>query len=190
MKRAFDFVVALIGTVLTSPIVLVCAIAVKLDSPGPALYHGVRVGRGGKEFRIHKLRTMRAAAGRSVTAADDPRITRVGRALRRTKLDELPQLWNVAVGEMSLVGPRPEDPAFVARYTPEQRALLAVRPGITGPAALAFLDEEALLAGRDESAYVDDVMPRKLALELDYLKRATFASDLAILLKTLASVLS
>ena len=188
MKRAFDFPVALLGSVLTSPVVLACAIAVKLDSSGPALYSGPRSGRHGKVFQIHKLRTMRPAPGPSVTAADDPRITRVGRFLRRTKLDELPQLWNVVIGEMSLVGPRPEHPDFVARYTPQQRQLLSVRPGITGPAALAFMDEESLLAGRSDNAYVEEVMPRKLALELDYLRRATFASDVAILLKTLSAV--
>ncbi len=187
-KRAFDFSVALLGSVVTAPIVLACAIAVKLDSAGPALYSGTRVGRDGTPFQIHKLRTMRPAPGPQVTAGDDPRITRVGRFLRRTKLDELPQLWNVVLGEMSLVGPRPEHPDFVARYTPQQRELLAVRPGITGPAALAFIDEEELLAGRDESAYVNEVMPRKLSLELEYLRRATFASDLAILFKTLTSV--
>ena len=188
MKRAFDFSVALLGSVLTSPIVLGCAIAVKLDSPGAAIYSGPRVGRGGKVFQIHKLRSMRAAPGPAVTAGDDPRITRVGRFLRRTKLDELPQLWNVVAGEMSLVGPRPEHPDFVARYTPQQQELLSVRPGITGPAALAYMDEEKLLAGRDATAYVDEVMPQKLALELDYLQRATFATDVGILLKTLSSV--
>jgi lipopolysaccharide/colanic/teichoic acid biosynthesis glycosyltransferase len=128
---------------------------------------------------------MRAAPGRSVTAADDPRITRVGRFLRQTKLDELPQLWNVVKGEMSLVGPRPEDPKYVALYTPEPRRLLSVRPGITGPAALEFVDEEALLSGGDgEKRYVEEVMPRKLALELAYADRATLASDLGILMRT------
>jgi lipopolysaccharide/colanic/teichoic acid biosynthesis glycosyltransferase len=185
MNRAFDLPVALVGSVLTSPIVLACAIALKLDSPGPALYSGPRVGRDGNVFQIHKLRTMRAAPGRSVTAADDPRITRVGRFLRQTKLDELPQLWNVVKGEMSLVGPRPEDPKYVALYTPEQRRLLSVRPGITGPAALEFVDEEALLSGGDgEKRYVEEVMPRKLALELAYADRATLASDLGIMMRT------
>lgn len=188
MNRAFDLPVALLGSVLTSPVVLACAIAVKLDSPGPAIYSGPRAGRHGKVFRIHKMRTMVVAPGRSVTAGDDPRITRVGRFLRRTKLDELPQLWNVVKGDMSLVGPRPEHPDFVARYTPEQRRLLDVRPGISGPAALAFIDEERLLTGRDEGAYVDEVMPKKLALELQYLDRATFATDVGILLQTVASL--
>ena len=188
MNRAFDLPVALVGLVVTSPIVAASAIAVKLDSTGPAFYSGPRVGRGGKVFQIHKLRTMHAAPGPAVTAGDDPRITRVGRFLRRTKLDELPQLWNVVKGNMSLVGPRPEHPDYVARYTPEQRRLLAVRPGVTGPAALAFVDEEKLLIGRGENSYVEEVMPEKLALELSYLDRATFATDMGILFKTASSL--
>ena len=188
MNRAFDLPVALAGLVMTSPIVAAAAIAVKLDSSGPAFFSGPRVGRGGKVFEIYKLRTMRSASGPSVTAADDPRITRVGRFLRRTKLDEIPQLWNVVKGDMSLVGPRPEHPDYVARWSPDERALLAVRPGITGPAALAYVDEERLLAGRGERTYVEEVMPRKLALELRYLGRATFASDMAILLRTASSI--
>jgi lipopolysaccharide/colanic/teichoic acid biosynthesis glycosyltransferase len=134
---------------------------------------------------------MRAGApGPAFTAGDDPRITRTGRFLRRTKLDELPQLLNVVKGEMSLVGPRPEDPDYVALYTPAQRRLLSVRPGITGPAALAFADEEAILSGGDgERRYIEQVMPRKLALELAYAEKATFTSDLAVLLRT-AGVLS
>src|SRR5947199_4776782 len=119
MKRGFDLVVATVGLVIASPFILVAAVAIKVGSPGPAFFHGPRVGRGGRVFSIHKLRTMRAASGPAVTAGDDPRITGIGRVLRRTKLDELPQLLNVVKGEMSLVGPRPEDPRYVARYTPE-----------------------------------------------------------------------
>jgi len=193
VKRGFDLTVAVLGALITSPVVAVAAIAVKLDSPGPALYSGPRVGRGGTEFRMHKLRTMRQgadAAGPAVTSGDDPRVTRVGRFLRRTKIDEIPQLWNVVLGDMSMVGPRPEHPRYVARYTPEERRLLEVRPGITGPATIAFLDEETMLSGGDgERRYLEDVMPRKLEVELDYIDRATFTSDLAILLKTVAVVL-
>jgi lipopolysaccharide/colanic/teichoic acid biosynthesis glycosyltransferase len=191
MNRAFDLPVALAGLIVTSPLIAAAAIAVRLDSAGPAFYSGRRAGREGKPFRIHKLRTMQAGApGPSITAGDDPRITRTGRFLRRTKIDELPQLLNVVKGEMSLVGPRPEDPDYVALYTPEQRRLLAVRPGITGPAALAFADEEAILSGGDgERRYIEQLMLRKLALELAYMEKATFASDLTILLRT-AGVLS
>lgn len=190
MKRAFDLVVSIVALVLTSPVVVVAALAVKLDSPGPAFYNGRRVGKDGREFRIHKLRSMRAGPGPAVTAGDDARITAVGRFLRRTKIDELPQLLNVVTGEMSLVGPRPEDPAYVERYTAEQRRLLTVRPGITGPAALAYIDEEEQLrGGAPEDRYVAELMPRKLEVELAYLDRATFAGDLHILIRTAGAVL-
>jgi len=190
MKRAFDLTIAALGLALTSPVVAVAAVAVKLDSPGPAFFSGRRTGKGGREFRIHKLRSMHAATGAAVTAGDDPRITRVGRFLRRTKIDELPQLLNVVKGEMSLVGPRPEDPTYVERYTAEQRRLLSVRPGITSPASLAFMDEEAQLrGGSPENLYLTEVMPKKLALELAYLDRATFGSDLRVLLQTAGAVL-
>ena len=196
MRRGVDVAVASLGLVMMSPVVALAAAAVKLDSPGPAFYSGPRVGRHGSRFQIHKLRTMRAAAGPAVTAGDDARITRVGRLLRRTKIDELPQLWNVVKGDMSLVGPRPEDPRYVQHYTPEQRRLLAVRPGLTGPATLAFLDEEQELRGADrqnddlEARYVNDVMPRKLAIELSYLERASPMTDVAIVARTLAAILT
>src|SRR5436309_6983465 len=178
IRRGVELAVGLLGLVMTSPVVAAAALAVKLDSPGPAFYNGPRVGRGERQFQIHKLRTMRAGiAGPAVTAGDDVRVTRVGRLLRRTKIDELPQLLNVVRGEMSLVGPRPEHPRYVERYTPEQRRLLAVRPGITGPATIAFIDEETMLTGGDgERRYLDELMPRKLALELRYQDTATFAS--------------
>jgi lipopolysaccharide/colanic/teichoic acid biosynthesis glycosyltransferase len=193
LKRAFDLSVALLGLVVTSPVVAAAMVAVKLGSPGPAFYSGTRVGRNGTLFKIHKLRSMRAGAdadGPAVTAGDDPRVTRVGRLLRRTKLDELPQLLNVVKGEMSLVGPRPEHPDYVKHYTADQRRLLTVRPGITGPSALAFINEEdELRGGHAESTYLNDVLPRKLALELEYVEHASFVSDLAILLKTAMLIL-
>ncbi len=190
MKRLFDLAVSAAGLVLTSPIVLAAAIAVKVESPGPAIYSGTRVGKDGRTFRILKLRTMRTqTSGPDVTAADDPRITSVGRLLRRTKIDELPQLLNVLKGDMSLVGPRPEDPKYVALYTPEQRSVLAVRPGITGPTVLAFIDEEELLRGGDpDSLYVTRVMPQKLAEDLKYVETASFAGDLSLLGKTLLAL--
>jgi lipopolysaccharide/colanic/teichoic acid biosynthesis glycosyltransferase len=189
MKRTVDVIVSAGGLVVTSPILLAAAIAIKADSPGPVFYRGPRVGKDGQAFGILKLRTMRAASGPAVTAGDDPRITPVGRFLRRTKVDELPQLVNVLKGEMSLVGPRPEDPKYVARYTPEQRRVLAVRPGITGPTALEFLDEEDRLRGGDpESVYVTDVMPQKLAVDLQYVEHASFGGDMRILGRTLSTV--
>ena len=192
MKRAFDVVVSAAGLVMTSPIIAAAALAVKLESPGPAFYSGPRAGLNGRDFHIHKLRTMRPnAIGPAVTASDDPRITRVGRFLRRTKLDELPQLLNVLKGDMSLVGPRPEDPRYVALYTPEQRAVLSVRPGITGPTVLRFIDEQEILRGADpEKNYVTRIMPQKLAIDLQYVRRASFTVDLKILIETFAAVIS
>ena len=191
--RFLDLAVALPALAVAAPVIAASAIAIKLDSPGPVFYHGDRVGRNGVPFRIHKLRTMRTGAesvGPAVTAADDPRVTRAGRILRRTKLDELPQLFNVIRGEMSLVGPRPEHPAYVARYTPHERRLLTVRPGITGPATLAYIDEEeSLRGGQAEATYLQTVLPRKLQLELDYLQTATPATRIAILLRTAAAML-
>jgi lipopolysaccharide/colanic/teichoic acid biosynthesis glycosyltransferase len=188
VKRAFDLAIAVPALVVSSPVIGALALAVKLDSPGPVFYRGVRVGRGGREFQIVKLRSMVAGADRkgpAVTAAGDARVTRVGAFLRRTKLDELPQLWNVVVGDMSLVGPRPEHPSYVSLYTPEQRRVLAVRPGITSPASLAFRDEESILAaGGGERAYAASILPRKLELDLQYVDRQSVLYDLSVLLRT------
>ncbi|MDO5629401.1 MAG: sugar transferase, partial [Mobilicoccus sp.] len=150
-KRMFDVAVSAAGLVLSSPLLAGIAAAVRVDSPGPILFRQTRVGRGGREFAIHKFRTMHVQAPGeqrvSVTAAGDPRVTRVGRVLRRTKLDELPQLWDVLRGQMSLVGPRPEVPEYVAAWDPDRAlVILSVRPGITDPASLAGLDEASELA--------------------------------------------
>ena len=193
MKRAFDFGVALGGLVMLSPLLAAAAGLVKLGSPGPAIYRGVRVGRDGRTFEILKLRTMRSGAdsgGPAVTIAEDVRITPIGRFLRRTKFDEVPQLVNVLRGEMSLVGPRPEHPDFVKLYSDDQRRVLSVRPGLTSPAALAYIKEEEMLAGGDPvDQYVTTIMPQKLALDLDYVGTATFAGDLKIIGRTLAHVI-
>jgi lipopolysaccharide/colanic/teichoic acid biosynthesis glycosyltransferase len=193
MKRAFDVAAASVGLIVTSPFLLVAAIAVKLSSPGPVLYRGVRVGRSGHTFYILKLRTMRVGAdaqGPALTSSGDLRVTPVGRYLRRTKFDEVPQLVNVLRGEMSLVGPRPEHPDFVKQYSEEQRRVLTVRPGITGPSSLAFMREEEMLTDADPvDQYVSSIMPRKLALDLDYVRTATFAGDLKILWSTAGRVL-
>ncbi|HET7421386.1 MAG TPA: sugar transferase [Candidatus Dormibacteraeota bacterium] len=193
MKRAFDVAVAAVGIVVVSPLLLAAAVAVKASSPGPVFYRGVRVGRNGEIFHIYKFRTMRVGAdtqGPPLTSAGDPRVTGIGRLLRRTKFDETPQLLNVLRGEMSLVGPRPEHPDFVERYSPEQRQVLTVRPGITGPTALAFLDEEQMLGDGDPvGTYVSSIMPRKLAMDLEYVRTATFAGDVKLLVQTVARVL-
>ncbi len=153
----------------------------------------VRVGRDGRTFQILKLRTMRTGAdtqGPAVTTAADARVTPVGRFLRQTKFDEVPQLVNVLRGDMSLVGPRPEHPDFVKHYSEDQRRVLSVRPGLTSPAALAYISEEEMLADADPVAqYVTTIMPRKLALDLDYIRDATFPGDLKIIGRTLARVI-
>src|SRR5919204_3256011 len=183
---------AAIGLVVGLPMWLAIALAIRLDSAGPIFHAAVRVGRGGRLFRLFKFRTMvdgAAALGPRITRAGDPRVTRVGRFLRRSRIDELPQLWNVVRGEMRFVGPRPEDPRFVALYTPEQQVVLSVCPGITGPSQLAFFNEEDLLAGGEtESLYVHEIMPRKLALDAAYARHHTFVGDLRIMGRTLARV--
>ena len=185
---------------LLAPLLLAIALLVNplYPSPGLALYCAGRIGQGGRKFRLYKFRSMVADAAQSVispgiTGASDSRITRVGRWLRRLKLDELPQLINVLKGEMSLVlseaeglvGPRPEDPRYVALYTPEQRRVLAVPPGITSPASIRYRSEEQMLTGPDwESQYVNVILPDKLRIELEYLEHRTFLSDLRIILQT------
>jgi len=190
-KRAFDLVVACVGLLLLSPLLLLAAAWIKLDSAGPVFFRQERVGRGGTTFRIHKLRTMRqdvAGSGLQITTQGDGRVTRAGSFLRQHRIDELPQLLDVVAGHMSLVGPRPEVPKYVAMYSPRLRdAVLAVRPGITDPASLEFANEAAHLAGAadPERAYVEELLPRKLERQADYARRATFASDLAVLGRTL-----
>ncbi len=192
-KRAFDLALSSVALgILGVPLVALAA-AVRLDSPGPALFRQRRVGRGGRPFRIWKLRTMVAdaeARGPTVTAQGDPRVTRLGRVLRRSKLDELPQLVNVLVGDMSFVGPRPEVPRWVALYPPEDRAVLAVRPGITDPASIVYRDEEAVLAAHldRDAAYRDVLMPKKLALARRYVEEQTFARDLYLMFRTVEAV--
>ena len=187
-KRLFDLFTSLAGLILLSPVFALIAIVITLDSPGPVFFRGQRVGRDGRLFSLYKFRSMAVDAaqrGPGITAAGDPRITRVGRVLRRTKLDELPQLINVVRGEMSLVGPRPEDPRYVALYTPEQRRVLSVRPGITSMASVKYRHEEAILSQSDlDDVYINKVMPEKLAIDLAYLDRRTFWRDLGVLALT------
>lgn len=192
MKRAFDLVAAVLGLVLLSPVMAVVTVLVKLDTEGPAVFRQVRIGMRGREFRIWKFRTMRIVAdGPAVTAGADPRITRVGRWLRSWKLDELPQLLNVVLGDMSLVGPRPEVPQYVDLW-PEwaRERILSVRPGITDPASLAFRRESDVLAAVDdpERHYVNTILPEKVALYTAYVDGQTFLGDCRILLRTLISV--
>ena len=186
-KRLFDFLVAAVVVVVTSPLTGLLALAVKLDSPGPAFYRPIRVGKDGRPFRLLKLRTMIDGADRvglPLTGAGDTRVTRLGRYLRRLKVDELPQFVNVLRGEMSIVGPRPEHPDFVALYTSAQRRLLSVQPGITSPASIQYGNEESLLGGDVRQVYLERVMPAKLALELEYLDQRSFLGDLRVILRT------
>ncbi|HRY89488.1 MAG TPA: sugar transferase [Rubrivivax sp.] len=190
-KRAFDLAGASLALLLLALPMAAIALWIRADSPGPALYRQERVGRGGRIFRIRKFRTMAADADRRgppLTIGADPRITRAGAWLRRTRLDELPQLIDVLEGRMSLVGPRPEVPEYVAQYPAALRErVLSVRPGITSPAALAYIDEAALLAraADPEREYVEVILPRKLQLAADYAEHAGLWSDLCVLGRTL-----
>jgi len=193
-KRLFDIVCAGLGLLLLSPLLLAVAVWIKLDSRGPVMFRQERVGRFGAPFRIHKFRTMRVDAprlGPQITVGDDARITRSGRWLRATKVDELPQLWDVLRGAMSLVGPRPEVPRYVALYPVELRELvLSVRPGITDPASLSFRNESELLAKAEdpEREYVEVVMPMKLRLAADYVRNASLGGDIRLILATLGAI--
>ena len=192
LKRCLDVAAASILVVLLSPLFAVVALAVRLSGPGPILFRQARVGRGGKPFDILKFRTMRVSQrpGSLLTTAGDPRVTRVGRVLRRWKLDELPQLINVLQGEMSFVGPRPEVPRYVDMFAETYRELLAVRPGITDPASVAFRNEEALL-GRSPNAeelYVHEILPRKLELSQAYVRQRSLGLDLRLMARTVAAI--
>ncbi|QDU87393.1 UDP-glucose:undecaprenyl-phosphate glucose-1-phosphate transferase [Pirellulimonas nuda] len=193
MKRLVDITVSAVGLLALAPLLLGIAIAVRLGSRGPALFRQQRVGRHGRPFTLLKFRSMGnqpTHSGPLVTASGDPRVTPLGRLLRRTKLDELPQLWNVLVGEMSLVGPRPEVPYYVALYNADERRVLDWRPGITDPASLEFIDEERRLAGSadPERLYRDVVMPEKLRINLEYAHRATVWTDMGLIVSTLARI--
>lgn len=194
LKRAFDVVVSASVVLIALPLWAVVAVAIKLSSPGPVFHRARRIGKDGRPFTLYKFRTMVAdadAQGPGITQRDDPRITRVGRFLRRMKIDEMPQILNVLRGEMSIVGPRPEDPRYVARYTPEQRRVFSVRPGMASPAFLKYRHEEELLAalgGDLEEAYLRHILPDKLRMDLDYIARQSFAYDLAILAQAALSL--
>jgi lipopolysaccharide/colanic/teichoic acid biosynthesis glycosyltransferase len=191
LRRLLDVTVAGVLVLVLAPLLGVLALLVRATSTGPALFRQIRVGRNGQPFVLLKLRTMRTdAPGPLITSGADPRITSIGAWLRRTKLDEVPQLWNVLFGDGSLVGPRPELPHYVARYTPAQRAILRARPGLTDPASLAWADEAATLGrfAEPDRAYVEKVVPSKIALSLAYLERRTVWSDLAVVMRTAAHV--
>lgn len=190
-KRLFDMVCAALGLLVLSPVLLVCALLVGLTSPGGVLFRQERVGKDGVPFTIYKFRSMRKDnAGLKISTSGDSRITPVGRVLRKAKLDELPQLWNVLKGDMSFVGPRPEVREYTDLYTPEQRQVLLVRPGITGLASIRYRNENDLLSASADPnrTYIEEVMPAKLALDLEYIPRACVSYDIKLILETLVTV--
>lgn len=189
MKRLFDIIASGLGLIVLSPVFLILAIWIKCDSEGPVFYRQVRVGRWNKDFRIFKFRSMRVGAdkGSLVTIGGrDPRITRSGYFIRKFKFDELPQLINVLVGDMSLVGPRPEVRHYVDYYTPEQMHVLDVRPGITDPASIKFRNENELMekAEDPEKYYIEVIMQEKIRLYLEYVEKHNFLYDLGLIFKT------
>jgi lipopolysaccharide/colanic/teichoic acid biosynthesis glycosyltransferase len=192
-KRGFDLVVSGLMLLVTWPLLLAVAVAVRVDSKGPALFRQERVGLDGETFRIHKFRSMSVEHdGALVSGTRDGRVTRVGRFLRRSKLDELPQIFDVFVGHMSLVGPRPEVPLYVDMWPADMRpVILSVRPGITDPASIAMRNEaEELAAAEDpERHYIESLLPRKTAMYVDYVRSRSFTGDLAIIGRTLATVI-
>lgn len=195
MKRLFDIFASGLGLLFLSPLFLVLAIWIKLDSPGPVFYRQVRVGRGNKDFRIFKFRSMRVGAdkqGLITVGGHDPRITRSGYFIRKYKLDEFPQLINVFIGDMSLVGPRPEVRKYVDMYTPEQMHVLDVRPGVTSLASIRYRNENELLdkAEDPDQFYIDVVMQDKLAIDLEYVQNASFWYDIKLIFQTFWEIVS
>ena len=196
IKRTLDLALATLALIAALPLLAVAAVGIRLSSPGPILYRATRVGRGGRPFTMYKLRTMHVnhatvggkVATSAITAKDDPRVFRVGAVLRQTKIDELPQLFNVLSGDMSLVGPRPEDPRFVERnYTTTHLATLDVRPGLTSPGSVWYYTsaEDDLSSEDPERHYVEHVLPLKLALDLVYVRRVSWYYDLALIGRTI-----
>jgi lipopolysaccharide/colanic/teichoic acid biosynthesis glycosyltransferase len=196
LKRLFDLTAAGLGVIFLLPVFAVIAIAIKATSDGPVFFRQTRVGRDERPFRIFKFRTMRPEIGSgspTITIGDDPRITRVGAVLRRFKLDELPQLFNVIRGDMSVVGPRPETPDYVALYpAAERREIFQVRPGITDNASIAFSNESDLLGNVADPLgyYVDAILPRKRALYLDYVRHRSLFGDIRIIWRTMMVILN
>lgn len=194
MKRAVDIAVAGLGLVITAPVCGVVAIMIKFTSAGPVVFRQERVGLHGRTFNIHKFRTMRTDhQGPAVSSTSDPRITRIGAVLRQSKLDELPQLWDVLRGEMSLVGPRPEVPEYVEQWPDELRPLiLSVRPGITDPASIQYRNESAELEMADDptSHYLDVILPRKAKMYAEYVEKRSMSGDIKIILQTIRSVVA
>jgi lipopolysaccharide/colanic/teichoic acid biosynthesis glycosyltransferase len=193
MRTLFDRAVVLLALLVLSPVLLVTAILVRLSSPGPVIFRQVRVGRHGEHFSIYKFRTMYVAGDTGsgkISPAGDPRVTPVGRILRAWYVDELPQLFNVLKGDMALVGPRPETPEFVALYSPVERRVLSVRPGLAGPSTLGFMDEAERLAGFEDPLehYRKVLIHERVRLDLGYLERRSFAYDVRLLVRQVVAI--
>lgn len=193
MKRLFDIIASGLGLIVLSPLFAVLAVWIKCDSKGPVFFRQVRVGRNNRDFRIYKFRSMRPDSdklGLITVGGRDPRVTRSGYYIRKYKLDEFPQLINVFIGDMSLVGPRPEVRKYVNMYTPEQMRVLSVRPGITSLASLRYRNENELLAQAEDPdrCYVEKVMPDKLAIDLEYVPKANLLTDIRLIFATIASI--
>ena len=193
LKRIFDIILSLFGLIILLPFMLIIAIFIKLDSKGTVFFKQVRVTKNGREFKIFKYRTMRVGSDKysQITVGKDDRITKIGSFLRKYKLDEIPQLINVLIGDMSLVGPRPEVPKYVALYTDEQKEILKVRAGITDYASIEFSNENDLLASEEdpEKAYIKKVMPKKIELNKKYISEISMLTDIKIILLTIKKIL-
>lgn len=194
MIRFFDILSSLLGLLILSPLFLIVALWIVIDNPGPVFYRQQRVGRNGKDFCLLKFRSMRVGADKMslITIGDrDPRVTRAGYYIRKYKLDELPQLWNVLIGDMSLVGPRPEVRKYVNLYTPEQRQVLSVRPGITDYASIEYIDENRLLAQAEDpdKTYIEEIMPAKIALNMRYINHQTIGEYFKIIFLTITKII-
>ena len=194
MIRLSDILFSFFGLLFLSPLFIVVALWIIIDDTGPIFYRQQRVGKDGKDFGLLKFRSMRVGADKMslITIGNrDPRVTRAGYYIRKFKIDELPQLWNVMIGEMSLVGPRPEVRRYVDLYTPEQRKVLSVRPGITDYASIEYIDENRLLAQSDDpdKTYIEEIMPAKIALNMRYINHQTYGEYLKIILLTLTKII-
>ncbi|MFQ3549189.1 MAG: sugar transferase [Armatimonadota bacterium] len=193
-KRLFDLFWSILGLIIIFPLLIIVSILIKIDDKGPIFFRQERVGYKGKPFKMWKFRTMVVNAekkGLQLTIGKDPRITRVGNLLRKSKIDELPQLFNVIAGEMSLVGPRPEVPYYVAMYDDNQRKVLDIMPGITDPSSIEYRDESELLSKSDDSerTYIEEIMPEKIRLNLEYAQKANVFRDFVVIVKTLLKIL-
>ncbi len=195
MKRIFDIISSSIGLIILSPVFLLLAIWIKLDSKGPVFYRQTRVGKDNKDFRLYKFRSMRPDSdkhGLITVGGRDPRVTRSGYFIRKYKLDEFPQLINVFLGQMSLVGPRPEVRKYVDMYTPEQMKVLSVKPGITSLASIRYRNENEILAQADDPdrCYIEKVMPDKLEIDLQYVDQASFLNDIKLIFSTFKAIVT